>query len=113
MVSVLVSTASLILNFLVNRFRFNPESETCILPFDCSAMYCVSAFRALLVNHCCTTNKATSAITIITMETFNNLKRDVDLIEAIYGNAFGLITAKMAIKQALTEYSFICWDVVN
>jgi len=47
------------------------------------------------------------------MEIFNNLKRDVDLIEAIYGNAFGLITAKMAIKQALTEYSFICWDVVN
>ena len=110
MVSVLVNTASLIFNFLVNRFRFNPESETCILPFDCSAMYCVRTFRALLVNHCCTTNNATTAMTMITMEIFNNLKRDVDLVEAIYGNANGLITAKMAIKRALTEYNLINRD---
>ena len=107
MVSVLVNTALLIFNFLVNRLRFNPESETCILPFDCSVMYCVSAFRALLVNHCCTTNKATSAITIITMDIFNNLKRDGELIEAIYAMQTGLIMAKMAIKRALTEYNLI------
>lgn len=52
-------------------------------------------------------NKATSAITVITMEIFNNLKRDVELIEAIYGNANGLIMAEMAIKRALTEYNLI------
>src|SRR5690606_37049452 len=101
MVSVLVNTASFIFNRLVNRLTSNPERVNFMLPFDCSAMYCVSAFRALLANHWCMTNKATSAMTIITMEIFNNLKRDVDLIEDICGNANGLIMAEMAIKRAL------------